>query len=176
MLTLFALCAGLYQHPLRAWMQRWEHAVLAILFAAVFDALDGRIARLLDSSTKFGAELDSLSDFVSFGVAPAVVLFMWTMQDVKGIGWALHAAVQRRHGAPPRALQHQARQCRPSGLAQPLLHRRAGAGRRRPGAAAADRLARVWHRNSSMPVTRRPGHAVVAGLRSAASRLSPSSG
>jgi CDP-diacylglycerol--serine O-phosphatidyltransferase len=55
----------------------------------VFDALDGRIARLLDSSSKFGAELDSLSDFVSFGVAPSIVLFMWTMQDVKGIGWAL---------------------------------------------------------------------------------------
>jgi CDP-diacylglycerol--serine O-phosphatidyltransferase len=55
----------------------------------VFDALDGRIARLLDSSSKFGAELDSLSDFVSFGVGPSVMLFMWTMHDVKGIGWAL---------------------------------------------------------------------------------------
>jgi CDP-diacylglycerol--serine O-phosphatidyltransferase len=88
MLTLFALCAGL--SSIRFAMDaRWEHAVLAILFAAVFDALDGRIARLLDSSSKFGAELDSLSDFVSFGVAPAIVLFMWTMQDVKGIGWAL---------------------------------------------------------------------------------------
>lgn len=88
MLTLFALCAGLTSIRF-AMDQRWEHAVLAILFAAVFDALDGRIARLLDSSSKFGAELDSLSDFVSFGVAPSVVLFMWTMQDVKGIGWAL---------------------------------------------------------------------------------------
>ena len=88
MLTLFALCAGLTSIRF-AMDQRWEHAVLAILFAAVFDALDGRIARLLDSSSKFGAELDSLSDFVSFGVAPSIVLFMWTMQDVKGIGWAL---------------------------------------------------------------------------------------
>src|SRR3954470_1956324 len=88
MLTLFALCAGLTSIRF-ALDQRWEQAVLAILFAAVFDALDGRIARLLDSSSKFGAELDSLSDFVSFGVAPSVVLFMWTMQDVKGIGWAL---------------------------------------------------------------------------------------
>ncbi len=88
MLTLAALCAGLTSIRF-AMDQRWENAVLAILFAAVFDALDGRIARLLDSSSKFGAELDSLSDFVSFGVAPAVVLFMWTMQDVKGIGWAL---------------------------------------------------------------------------------------
>jgi CDP-diacylglycerol--serine O-phosphatidyltransferase len=88
MLTLFALCAGLTSIRF-ALDQRWEQAVLAILFAAVFDALDGRIARLLDSSTKFGAELDSLSDFVSFGVGPSVVLFMWTMHDVKGIGWAL---------------------------------------------------------------------------------------
>jgi CDP-diacylglycerol--serine O-phosphatidyltransferase len=88
MLTLIALCAGLSSIRF-AMDQRWEHAVLAILFAAVFDALDGRIARLLDSSSKFGAELDSLSDFVSFGVAPAVVLFMWGMQDVKSIGWAL---------------------------------------------------------------------------------------
>jgi len=88
MLTLAALCAGLTSIRF-AMDQRWENVVLAILFAAVFDALDGRIARLLDSSSKFGAELDSLSDFVSFGVAPAVVLFMWTMQDVKGIGWAL---------------------------------------------------------------------------------------
>jgi CDP-diacylglycerol--serine O-phosphatidyltransferase len=88
MLTLFALCAGLTSIRF-ALDQRWEHAVLAILFAAVFDALDGRIARLLDSSSKFGAELDSLSDFVSFGVGPSVVLFLWTMHDVKGIGWAL---------------------------------------------------------------------------------------
>jgi CDP-diacylglycerol--serine O-phosphatidyltransferase len=88
MLTLFALCAGLTSIRF-ALDQRWEQAVLAILAAAVFDALDGRIARLLDASSKFGAELDSLSDFISFGVGPAVVLFMWTMHDVKGIGWAL---------------------------------------------------------------------------------------
>jgi CDP-diacylglycerol--serine O-phosphatidyltransferase len=88
MLTLFALCAGLTSIRF-ALDGRWEHAVLAILAAAVFDALDGRIARLLDASSKFGAELDSLSDFVSFGVGPSVVLFMWTMHDVKGIGWAL---------------------------------------------------------------------------------------
>jgi CDP-diacylglycerol---serine O-phosphatidyltransferase len=88
MLTLFALCAGLTSIRF-ALDQHWEHAVLAILAAAIFDALDGRIARLLDASSKFGAELDSLSDFVSFGVGPAVVLFLWTMQDVKSIGWAL---------------------------------------------------------------------------------------
>src|SRR5215471_17371409 len=88
MLTLFALGAGLTSIRF-ALDQRWEQAVLAILAAAVFDALDGRIARLLDSSSKFGAELDSLSDFVSFGVAPSVMLYMWAMQDVKSVGWAL---------------------------------------------------------------------------------------
>ncbi len=88
MLTLFALCAGITSIRF-ALLGKWEYAVVAILFSAVFDALDGRIARLLDTSSKFGAELDSLSDFVSFGVSPAVVMFLWTMQDVKGIGWAL---------------------------------------------------------------------------------------
>lgn len=88
MLTLFALCAGITSIRF-ALLDRWEYAVVAILFSAVFDALDGRIARLLDSSSKFGAELDSLSDFVSFGVAPSIVMFLWTMHDVKGIGWAL---------------------------------------------------------------------------------------
>ncbi len=87
-LTLMALCAGLTGIRF-ALAERWEHAILAILIAAAFDALDGRIARLLDSSSKFGAELDSLSDFVSFGIAPPTILFLWTLQDVKGIGWGL---------------------------------------------------------------------------------------
>src|SRR3569623_1194592 len=88
MLTLFALCAGLSSIRF-AMDSRWEFAVLAILFAAIFDALDGRIARLLDSTSKFGAELDSLSDFISCGVAPSVVLLIWAMGDLKSIGWAL---------------------------------------------------------------------------------------
>lgn len=91
MLTVFALCAGLTGIRF-ALLDRWEHAVIAIVIAAVFDALDGRIARLLDSSSKFGAELDSLSDFVSFGVAPAMIMFLWSTHDVKGIGWALTLA------------------------------------------------------------------------------------
>lgn len=91
MLTIFALCAGLTGIRF-ALLDRWENAVIAILIAAVFDALDGRIARLLDSSSKFGAELDSLSDFVSFGVAPAMIMFLWSTQEVKGIGWALTLA------------------------------------------------------------------------------------
>jgi CDP-diacylglycerol--serine O-phosphatidyltransferase len=88
MLTLCALFAGLTSIRF-ALLERWDYAVIAILISAVFDALDGRIARLLDSASKFGAELDSLSDFVSFGVAPAVVMFLWSTHEVKGVGWAL---------------------------------------------------------------------------------------
>jgi len=55
----------------------------------VFDGLDGRIARLLKSTSRFGAELDSLSDFISFGVAPAVLLYLWTMGAMQSVGWAL---------------------------------------------------------------------------------------
>ena len=64
-------------------------AVFAIVIAAVLDGLDGRIARLLDSTSKFGAELDSLSDFVSFGVAPAILLYYWTLQGAGGAGWVI---------------------------------------------------------------------------------------
>lgn len=88
MLTLCALFAGLSSIRF-ALLDRWDLAVIAILVAAIFDALDGRIARLLDSTSKFGAELDSLSDFVSFGVAPAVVVFLWSTHEIKGVGWAL---------------------------------------------------------------------------------------
>jgi CDP-diacylglycerol--serine O-phosphatidyltransferase len=88
MLTLCALFAGLTSIRF-ALLERWDYAVIAILISAVFDALDGRIARLLDSTSKFGAELDSLSDFVSFGVAPAVIMFLWSTHEVKGVGWAL---------------------------------------------------------------------------------------
>lgn len=87
-LTVLALCAGLtsIRFALEA---RWELAVVAILIAGVLDGLDGRIARLLDGASRFGAELDSLSDFVSFGVAPALLLYYWTLQSLNGLGWAV---------------------------------------------------------------------------------------
>lgn len=87
-LTVLALCAGLTSIRF-GFQEKWELAVLALLLAGVLDALDGRLARLLGGSTKFGAELDSLSDFVSFGVAPAVLLYFWTLQHARGIGWVL---------------------------------------------------------------------------------------
>ncbi len=87
-LTLLALCAGLTSIRF-AVHDMWKEAVVATVLAAVLDGLDGRVARLLQGTSKFGAELDSLSDFVSFGVAPAMVLYFWTMKSAGGFGWAL---------------------------------------------------------------------------------------
>ena len=88
MLTIGALCAGLtaVHFGLQGF---WEKAIIAIVVAGILDTLDGRIARLLNGSSKFGAELDSLSDFVSFGVAPALLLYQWTLKDLRGFGWVL---------------------------------------------------------------------------------------
>ena len=87
-LTLLALASGLTAMRF-AFQERWELAVFAIAVAATFDALDGRIARLLKGASKFGAELDSLSDFVCFGVAPAIILFLWALQDAGRGTWVL---------------------------------------------------------------------------------------
>lgn len=88
MLTIIALCAGLT--AVHFGLQgNWEKAIVAIVVAGILDGLDGRIARLLNGSSKFGAELDSLSDFISFGVAPALLLYHWTLKDLGGVGWAL---------------------------------------------------------------------------------------
>src|SRR6266705_1419513 len=87
-LTLLALCAGMTAMRF-AMGGNFEGAVFAIIAAGIFDGLDGRIARLLKSTSRFGAELDSLSDFVSFGVAPAAVLYLWTMSALHSVGWAI---------------------------------------------------------------------------------------
>ena len=87
-LTLLALCAGMTGIRF-AIVGKFEAAVAAIIVAGVLDGLDGRIARLLKGTSSFGAQLDSLSDFISFGVAPAVILYMWTMSQLAGFGWAV---------------------------------------------------------------------------------------
>lgn len=87
-LTLLALCAGLTAIRFGLGGQ-WENAVLAVMVAAILDGLDGRIARILKGASKFGAELDSLADFVSFGVVPGLLLFLWTMDDLGRFGWIL---------------------------------------------------------------------------------------
>jgi CDP-diacylglycerol--serine O-phosphatidyltransferase len=85
-LTVLALCAGM--NAIRFAVQgRWEAALIAIVVAAILDTLDGRTARLLNAQSKFGAELDSLSDIVSFGVAPAILLYLWALHSAGNIGW-----------------------------------------------------------------------------------------
>src|SRR6266566_2681989 len=86
MITLLALCAGLTAIRL-AFEQRFEWAVAAIVCVALLDGIDGRIARLLKGTSRFGAELDSLADFVNFGVAPALILYVWGLHELKSAGW-----------------------------------------------------------------------------------------
>jgi CDP-diacylglycerol---serine O-phosphatidyltransferase len=86
LVTLLALCAGLTGIRM-AFEDRYGLALAAIVFAAVLDGIDGRLARLLKGTSKFGAELDSLSDFVNFGVAPALILYFWGLHDLKSAGW-----------------------------------------------------------------------------------------
>src|SRR5499433_1876140 len=85
-ITLLALCAGLTSIRLAA-EGKLEWAVAAIVFAAVLDGVDGRVARLLKGTSRFGAELDSLADFVNFGVAPAVILYFWGLHELGNVGW-----------------------------------------------------------------------------------------
>ncbi len=90
-LTVLALCAGMTAVKF-ALAQKWELAVGAIMIAGVFDMLDGRIARLVKGTSRFGAELDSLSDVISFGVAPAILMYLWTLNGLGGVGWVLSLA------------------------------------------------------------------------------------
>ena len=85
-ITLLAICAGLTAIRLST-EGRMELAVGAIVFAAALDAIDGRIARLIKGQSKFGAELDSLADFVNFGVAPGLMLYFWQLHELKNGGW-----------------------------------------------------------------------------------------
>src|SRR6202521_2579798 len=85
-ITLLALCAGLTAIRL-AVEGKLEWALGAIVFAAVLDGIDGRVARLLKGTSRFGAELDSLADFVNFGVAPGLILYFWSLHDLKSAGW-----------------------------------------------------------------------------------------
>src|SRR5207237_5254947 len=87
-LTLLALCAGMTAIRF-AVNGEFQYAVFAIIAAGIFDGLDGRLARLLKATSQFGAELDSLADFVSFGVAPAAVVYLWTMTQLHSVGWAI---------------------------------------------------------------------------------------
>lgn len=86
--TIIALCMGLSSIRF-VLLNQYDYALAAILTAAFFDTLDGRLARLLGATSDFGAELDSLSDFVSFGVAPAVILYVISLNTLNGMGWSV---------------------------------------------------------------------------------------
>lgn len=89
--TALALCVGLTGVRF-ATAGEWESAMYAIVAAAVLDGMDGRIARALRGQTRFGAELDSLSDVISFGVAPAIIVHLWALQEWRGTGWVFALA------------------------------------------------------------------------------------
>ena len=86
LVTMLALCAGLTAIRL-AIEGRIEPALIAILFASLLDGMDGRLARFLKGTSRFGAELDSLADFVNFGVAPGVILYITFLHDYRSLGW-----------------------------------------------------------------------------------------
>jgi CDP-diacylglycerol---serine O-phosphatidyltransferase len=85
-ITLLAICAGLTAIRLST-EGRMELAVAAIVFAALLDGIDGRVARMIKGQSKFGAELDSLADFVNFGVAPGLMLYFWQLHELHNGGW-----------------------------------------------------------------------------------------
>ncbi len=86
LITLLALCAGLTGIRL-AIEGKLEWALAAIVFAAALDGIDGRVARMLKGTSRFGAELDSLADFFNFGVAPALILYLWGLHELGNVGW-----------------------------------------------------------------------------------------
>ena len=85
-ITAAALCSGLTGVRF-AVEGEWAYAILAVILAGVLDGMDGRIARLLNAQSRFGAELDSLADSLSFGMAPALILYIWALQDLERFGW-----------------------------------------------------------------------------------------
>ena len=85
-ITAAALCSGLTGIRF-AIVGDWEKSLFCIILAGMLDGIDGRIARLLKAQSRFGAELDSLADSLSFGMAPALVLFLWSLQDLPRFGW-----------------------------------------------------------------------------------------
>ena len=88
LLTLTALCAGLSSIKF-ALVDRWETAVTLVFVAMILDGMDGRIARLLNSSSKLGAELDSLADFSNFGVVPGILIYLFSLKDMGKFGWPI---------------------------------------------------------------------------------------
>ena len=88
LVTLGSLCCGLSSIRF-AMAGRWELAIALLIIASILDGLDGRIARMLKATSTFGAQLDSLCDFMCFGVAPVFVMYLWKLHEIRGFGWAV---------------------------------------------------------------------------------------
>lgn len=92
LITLLALCLGIT--AIRLGIEgRFELAVGSVIVATVLDALDGRVARMLKGASQFGAELDSLADFINFGVTPAVLIYIWVLHEMKSLGWVVALSI-----------------------------------------------------------------------------------
>ncbi len=142
-ITLLAICAGLTAIRLST-EGRMELAVAAIVFAAVLDGIDGRVARMIKGQSKFGAELDSLADFVNFGVAPGLILYFWQLHELNNGGWI--AAMVFAISGGLRLARFNATMDDPNkpGFAVNYLHWRSGAsGRDHCAAADLSRVSRV---------------------------------
>ena len=87
-ITVLSLCCGLSSIRFSI-NEEWKTAILLIIFAAIFDFFDGWFASKLKGGSYFGAELDSLSDIISFGVAPSLLIYFWTLSDLKSLGWSI---------------------------------------------------------------------------------------
>ena len=87
-ITILSLCCGLtsVKYSINS---EWKIAIYLIIFASIFDFFDGWFARKLKGGTNFGAELDSLSDFISFGVAPSLLIYYWTLSQLNSLGWSI---------------------------------------------------------------------------------------
>ena len=148
-ITVGALCAGLTAVRF-AIAEQWEFAMVAVVVAAILDALDGTIARLLKAASNFGAELDSLSDVIAFGVAPGLIIYFWSLSEIGGIGWAagLFFVCVALCAWPDLTALGDA-----PAICKQLLYRSSGAGWRATGAPAAPNEPRI--RRWVFPASRR---------------------
>ena len=128
-ITTMALCLGLTGIRFAVGGE-WEKSLAAIVLAGVLDGMDGRIARLLRAQSKFGAELDSLSDNIAFGTAPALILFLWSLQTAPRFGWIAALALAVSCALPVATLSVHSPSTIPT--AKTPLPRRCGAPGSRP--------------------------------------------
>ena len=124
--TVMSLCAGLT--AIRYGLdQRFELALALIVAAGVLDGLDGRSARLLNLTSKLGAQLDSLADFLSFGVAPALLVYLWALHEVPTVGWSLALLFATCCALRLARFNTELEDRQAAALDEPVLHRHAGA-------------------------------------------------